>query len=463
MHLLSRLIPANMLAAMPYLKNLGLNLHVGCFAAAIGLLTALIFSLTPFVRLSLYHVCAGLAEGERVSAGAVWRRLGANLVVLELCTAMVLLVGAGLLGKSFYKLLHTDIGLEPGHLAMLRLWMPLSGYSKDEQVTALAHQVISAAEGLPGVRSAAVAHAVPVADVAGGSTTFLIMGKAGRGQGNEANSREVSAGYFSTIHARLWRGRYFGEGEDASKPRVIVINRSFAHRFFPGEDPIGKQIRYDESQPLTEIVGVVDDIKEGPMDAAANPTLYIPFDQSPHRVFFVVVRTEQSPLALLKILQARVYQIDPGIVASGAETMVDRINQSQSTYLHRSSAWLMGGFAAIALLLSVIGLYGVIAYSVSQRTREIGVRMALGAQRSSVYQLILKEAGWLAAAGIVAGSVCSVAAAILMRKLLFGTQPWDVWTLAAVALVLAASALLASYIPARRAASVNPVEALRTE
>ncbi|MBB5343739.1 ABC-type antimicrobial peptide transport system permease subunit [Edaphobacter lichenicola] len=177
----------------------------------------------------------------------------------------------------------------------------------------------------------------------------------------------------------------------------------------------------------------------------------------------MIVRTAQAPQELLKSLEGTVHGIDPDILTFNAETMEDRINRSQSSYLHRSSAWLVGGFAAMALLLGVVGLYGVIAYSVSRRTREIGVRLALGAQRSSVYQLILKEARRLTGMGILAGLICSVATASLMRKLLFGTQPWDAGVLAGVAGVLAVSALLASYLPARRAASVDPVEALRAE
>jgi ABC-type antimicrobial peptide transport system permease subunit len=175
------------------------------------------------------------------------------------------------------------------------------------------------------------------------------------------------------------------------------------------------------------------------------------------------VRTRQAEESILPTLAVAIHQIDPGIATSDATTMTSLIDDSTSAWLHRSSAWLMGGFAGLALVLSVVGLYGVIAYSVSQRTREIGVRMALGAQRSSVYGMVLKEAGWLTAAGIAGGLVASVAAGTLMRSLLFGTQAWDPLTLLAVAVVLAGSALLASYIPARRAASVNPVDALRAE
>jgi macrolide transport system ATP-binding/permease protein len=207
----------------------------------------------------------------------------------------------------------------------------------------------------------------------------------------------------------------------------------------------------------------VEDIKEGPLDTASRPTLYIPFNQNVEHEFAVVVRTSQAGHSLLPAMTAIIHQIDLGIVTTAGTTMTDRINDSPSAYLHRSSAWLVGGFAALALLLGVVGLYGVIAYSVSQRTREIGVRMALGAQRGSVYRLILIEAGWLTAAGIVTGLVCSVVSASLMRGLLFDVRSWDASTLAAVAALLGMSALLASYIPARRAASINPIDALRAE
>jgi macrolide transport system ATP-binding/permease protein len=463
MHLLTRLIPTNMLADMPYLGDLGFSVHVMGFAAAIGLTTALLFSLTSVVRLSFSDLRAGLTEGGRSSAGTVWRHLGANLVVVELCTAMVLLAGAGLLTKSFYKLLHADIGLQPDHLATVVVTAPRDLYEKDEEVAALTHRVMSEVSRLPGVQSVAVTRSVPVADVAGGNTTFQIMGRPGHGEGNEANSRQVSGGYFSTLQARLLRGRYFSDEEDASKPLVAIINDVFAQKYFPGEDPIGREIRYDESEPWIRIVGQVANLREGPLDEAISPALYTPFDQTPHPNFVVVVRTVQAPQGILKSLVGTIGHIDPGLLTSGAETMVDRIDHSQSAYLHRSSAWLVGGFAGVALLLSVVGLYGVVAYSVSQRTREIGVRMALGAQRSSVYRLILKEAGWLTAAGVGTGLVCAVAAANVLRRLLFGTEPWDVVTLASVAAVLAVCAMLASYIPARRAASVNPVEALRAE
>jgi macrolide transport system ATP-binding/permease protein len=212
-----------------------------------------------------------------------------------------------------------------------------------------------------------------------------------------------------------------------------------------------------------EIIGLVDDVKEGPLDVPARAAMYLPLRQQPTSYFSVVVRTSLAERSVLHSLATTVHPIDPGLAIYAETSMMDRIHDSPAAYMHRSSAWLVGGFASVALLLGVVGLYGVISYSVSQRAREIGVRIALGAPRGSVYQLILKEAGWLTAAGIGAGLVCAVVAATLMRGLLFGVASWDLPTLGLVSVVLGICALCAAYVPARRAASLDPVEVLRAE
>ncbi len=463
MQLLTRLIPEDMMARMSYLHALGLNVRVLAFAGAISLLAAALFSFTPIVHFSLPEMREGLTEASRGSSGITWRRLGSKLVVLELATAMVLLVGAGLLGKSLFLLLHVGIGLQPDHLVTLQVAAPRSRYGKDEQAMALGRQVVSRIASLPGVRSVGISSDLPVAGW-GDTTWFRVLGHPWHGEHNDTPERDVSAGYFTTLRSKLLRGRYFTEEEDVSKPRVAIINQALARQYFPGEDPIGKKISGLADPPVPiEIIGIVEDIKEGPLDTANRSVLYFPFNQSPGAYFNLVVRTSQAERSLLPTLAAAIHQINPDIVTADGATMSDLINDSPSAYLHRSSAWLVGGFAVLALLLGVVGLYGVVAYSVSQRTREIGVRMALGAQSRSVYRLILKEAGWLTASGILIGLACSVAAASLIHNLLFGVSSWDVPTLIAVAVVLGVSALLASYIPARRAASVDPVQALRAE
>jgi macrolide transport system ATP-binding/permease protein len=464
MQLLTRLIPTDTLAGMPYLQGLGLTPHVMAFTLAISLFSVVIFSVTPIVSMSRDEMRAGLTEGSRAASRTVWHKFGANLVVVELATAVVLLVGAGLLGKSFYRLLEVDPGLEPSNLATLPLSVPRANYSKDPQVIALERQILDRVSALPGVTSAAITNKLPVGD-GDFTTSFRVVGRPYHGEHNEVAYRIVSTDYFKTLQARLLEGRYFTAIEDATKPPVTLINRALARQYFPGEHPVGMFINYDGGKPdqAMQIIGLIDDIREGPLDTAARAAFYVPFDQHPLPFFSVVARTSVDAQSLLPALTSTMHQIDPGIAAFSPATMDQRIHDSPPAYLHRASAWLVGSFATLALLLSVVGLYGVIAYSVSQRTREIGVRMALGAQRGTVYQLILKQAVRLIAVGIVAGLVGSIAAATLMRGLLFGTQAWDTFTLATVVVVLGTSALTASYVPARRAASVNPLDALRAE
>jgi macrolide transport system ATP-binding/permease protein len=464
MKVLTSLISKDMLAGMPYLSGLGLNIHGVGFAAAISAIAVLLFTLTPALRLPLSEIRQGLTEGGRGYAGTLWRRFGANLVTIELALAVVLLVGAGLLGKSFYRLLHVDLGFNPDHLATVTVSMSETSYPKDEQQAALVRQIVNRISSLPGVKSVGVTNTLPVSY--NGDTWWIrIVGQPYDGEHNEVNERSVSSAYFSTIQARLLRGRFFTEAEDSTKPRVLIINQALARKYFPGEDPVGRRIGDFKLAPesIAEIVGVVDDVRDGSLDSEIRPAVYHPFNQNPDDYFSLIVRTSQSEQSLLSSMAAAVHEIDRGLGTMDELTMNGRINNSPSAYLHRSSSWLVGGFAVLALLLGVVGLYGVIAYSVGQRTREIGVRMALGAQRGSVYQLIMKEAAWLTGIGIVGGLIGSVAAATLVRDLLFGVQFWDIATLASVSVVLAASALLASYIPARTAANIEPSVALRYE
>ena len=463
MQLLKGMIPANVLAGMPYLQGLGWNPRVFAFAALVSLSAGIVFSVMPALRLAKIDLRAGLADGSRGSAGTVWRRMGSNLVVVELATAMVLLVGAGLLGQSLYRVLHVELGLDSNHLATLRVSAPDTSYDTNEKAVELGRRMMSDIGGVPGVTNVALTSTLPVQ---GGNTMWIrVVGQPYHGEHNEVTYREVTAGYFTTLKAKLVHGRYFSDAEDSSKPHVVVISEALAKKFFLGEDPIGKQIIYapTSNDPPMEVVGVVADIREGGLDTETWPAIYVPFNQDPTSHFSVVVRTSQSETSVLPAIVRTIRQMDAGISTSDVRSLSSRINDSYSAYMRRCSAWLVGGFAAIALLLSIVGLYGVIAYSVSQRTREIGVRMALGAQPGTVYRLILREAGWLITIGVSLGLLCSIGAATLIRRMLYGVKEWDAPTLAAVAFVLAACGLLASYFPARRAASVNPIQALRAE
>jgi predicted permease len=463
MQALAALVPANIMIRMPYLRDLALNDRVLGFAAAVALLAAALFAITPSLHLSLSGSRTSLIDGSRGAAGRTWRRIGSKLVVLELATAMVLLVGAGLLGQSLYRLLHVDVGLQADHVAAVTVGAPFSKYSKSPQQVALERRIVSDLSNLPGVQSVGLSSTAPLQ---GGNTVWIrVVGRPFNGEHNEVQYRAVSAGYFTTLQARLLKGRYFRAEEDASKPSVAIINQTMAKQYFAGEDPIGKQLLYapTTTDPAMEIVGVVDDIREAPLDASPRSTMYVAFEQDPGTGFSVFVRTSQAEEAVLPSVAAAVRQIDPDVSTFFATTMTSLINNSPAAYLRRSSATLVGAFALMAWLLGLIGFYGVVAYSVSQRTREIGVRMALGAERRTVHRLIVGEAVRLTAVGVVLGLAAAVGAAALMRDLLFGVRSWDAPTLATVAAVLGASALLASYIPARRAAAVNPVEALRAD
>jgi predicted permease len=382
---------------------------------------------------------------------------------MEVAIAMVLLVGAGLLAKSLYLLLHVDVGFTADHLAQVGTsWRP-GDYGTDQQVISLTHRMDSRILAIPGVQSVAFSPAPPIdSDWLTGS--FHVVGQPNHGETNEVYQRQISCGYFPTLQARLIRGRNFREDEDASKGLVAVINQTLAKQYFDGGEAVGKQIYYDwaPKQPM-QIVGVVADIKEGPLQGPSRATIYVPLNQHPVVWPTILVRTLEPAEVVLPRIAGAIHQIDPFITVSAGQSMTERINESPSAYLHRSAAVVVGGFAAVALLLSVVGLYGVIAYSVSRRTREIGLRMALGAEQSTVRRLILREAGWLTGLGVVFGLAGSLAATSLLRSLLFGVQSWDVPTLAVVVAVLGTAALLASYIPARRAAAVNPMDALRRE
>jgi predicted permease len=464
MRVLLGLLSKDMLAGMPFLRGLGLNGHVLLFAGALAVLAAVLFSITPILHFRLSSMRDGLTEGGRGSAGTLWRRMGASLVVVELATAVVLLAGAGLLGKSLYKLLHVDLGFAADHLATVNVGLPPSAFSKDEQVVAFVRAMLERVETLPGVESAAITTLRPVS--CNCDTDWVrFVGKRYNGIHNEVNDRQVSSGFFTALHARLREGRYFSDAEGATKPKVVVINEAFAKKYFPGEDPVGRKFGDTELTPksIREIVGVVADFKDAGLDQDQWPAEYEAFNQDSDTYFTLMVRTRRDERTVLPELAGAIHEVSKQAAVEEGTTMMDSINASQTAYMHRSAAYLVGGFAVLALLLGVVGLYGVIAYSVSQRTREIGVRMALGAQKSSVYKLVLGEAGRLIGLGVVLGLAGSVGAARLMGKLLFGVQAWDVETLAGVAVVLGVSAMLASYIPARRAAGVNPTEALRAE
>jgi len=462
MRLLGQMIPKDMAFNMPFLESVGLNSHTCAFATSVALLATCLLAASPQIRLSSQKVRDGMIDGNRSTTGSMWQRFGSNLVVVELSIAVVLLASAGLLGQSLYRLLHVSLGFQPGHVATLDVAAPNKIYDTDMQVEGLYQEVIRRVAALPGVESAGMTSLLPV-QCDCNTDNPRVVGKPDRAEHVEVNERHVSVTYLSTLKAKLIRGRYFTADDNGSAPGVVVINQTMARRFFPDQNPIGQRIANEEmGRPSTwQIIGIIDDVHEGPLDAVTGPAEYFPLSQVHDRSFTLIVRAQQSAASILPVLVSTLHQVNPELATSDEGTLTAKIDQTQAALLHSFSAWLVGGFALIALMLAVVGLYGIVAYSVSQRTREIGIRMAVGAQRSSVYSLVTRQAGWLTLGGLAIGLVCSLGVSLLMRKLLFGVQAWDPTTLGCVAAVLGLSSMAASFLPARRAASIDPINALR--
>jgi macrolide transport system ATP-binding/permease protein len=463
---LAKQIPPNVLENMPYIENIHLSVRSILFAAVVSAIGGVLFSAGPALHFLFSDLRTRLTEGGRGAAGMGWRRLGASLVATEIAITVVLLVGAGLLTKSFYRLLHVDVGIRPSHLALLHVSRQSPGNDATSNIQ-LERRVVTRMAALPAVTAVGVSGKPVVAsgeDFKKTMAHYRALGRPTVGLGPEPMDEIVSAGYFETLGARLIAGRTFTEADDASKSRRAVINRTMAEELFPGEEAVGKQIvsAFDPEHPI-QVVGVIGDIKDGALDLKPIPAVYSPFNQEPTSDFYVTVRTSQSAESLTTSMVQAVHQIDPTLIANEEETMTARIDNSEAAYLHRSAAWVVAGFATLALLLGTVGLYSVISYSVGQRTREIGIRIALGAQKPAVYRLIFGESAKPVIAGLAGGLICSFWLTALLRGMLFGVSPWDRETMCVVLCVLFVASLVASYIPARRAASIEPTEALRAE
>ena len=455
-------LPKEALQSMPYLKNISVDPRILLFAGGLGLLTALLFSLPPALGLSAPLHNALREAGQQSLAGS-WRKFGSSLVVAEVAISAILLVASGLLLKSLFHLLTVDTGFNVSRLTTFYVFPDSRRYIEDPQAIVLHDKLVDGLHGVPGVSAVGVTSTPPI--VGGNTSLFRVLGAPLTPLPYEANSRDIDPGYFSTLQAKLNAGRYFDEHDDAKAPQVVILNETLAKIAFGSENPIGKQIvfTYNAQEKPREVVGVVSDVHEGELNVADKPAIYTPFAQSPDSIFAVVVRSDLDQATLRPPLERAVHQVDPGIVLYQMQTMEDLIAQSPAAVMHRYPAWLVSVFAMSALMLGIVGLYGVMSYLVSQRTREIGVRMALGAPRGKVVRLILGNGIRLAAIGIVAGVAGAVLAGYTFRSVLFGVEPWDIATLLAVAAILAAICGAASYVPALRASRLDPVKALRYE
>jgi putative ABC transport system permease protein len=460
--ILIRIVPVD----IPRLAQVELDGRVLGFTAVVSFLTGLVFGLAPATIGFRSDLAESLKEsGRGPSEGKHRARAHGALVVGEVALALVLLVGAGLLLRSFLSLQHVDPGFNADHVLTVRMNSPET-YSLEQQLE-LFDQIVERVRSLPGVRSASGVFGLPFSEDEA-KTVLDIEGRPrAKAERRVTSYLAVAPDYLRTLGIPLLRGRDFNERDNLKATPVAIINETFARRFFPGEDPIGRRISpgisngYGDKYPLREIVGVIGDVKLHSLATVSEPQCYVPLAQSPLGLMSLVVRTDGDPLRLVPAVRSSVAAADKNVSPYNIKTLVQLL--SQSVARPRFITLLLGTFAALAVVLAAVGLYGLISYSVAQRTHEIGLRMALGAQRADMLRLVIGQGLKLALIGVGIGIVGAIGLTRLLSGLLYGVKPTDPLTFVAVPLLLTFVTLLACYIPARRATKVDPMVALRYE
>jgi putative ABC transport system permease protein len=444
-----------------------IDIRLFSFTLLLSLLTGVIFGLVPALQAAKVDLNEALKQSAgRTGTGTGQRRLRSALVVVEIALALVLIVGAGLLIQTFLRLRALDIGVNPENVLTLRTALPRSKYAELSKRTAFYQQVLERVRALPGVAAAGYTTAVPLT-WKGGTNGFTVEGHM-PGPGQDANNRQISVGYMETMGIKLKEGRFFNAHDDAQAQPAAIINETMARQYWPGENVVGKRFKLgdpDSTRPWVTVAGIVGDVKEMGLEAPVKAEFFFPYQQLPEMLWNMprdlVLRTTGDPLSLVPAVRQAIWAVDPTQPVSNIRTMNDIVGEE--VVRRRIGMTLLAAFAALALLLSSLGIYGVLSYAVTQRTQEIGIRMALGAGRREVLRLVMIDGLRLAVAGIAIGLGVSFALTRLMTGLLFGVSASDPVTLLAVTLLLTAVALLACYIPARRAAKVDPLIALRYE
>ncbi|HKV26847.1 MAG TPA: ABC transporter permease [Candidatus Acidoferrales bacterium] len=449
---------------IPQLVGVSLDWRVLAFTLLVSVLTGVLFGLVPALAGIKTDLNASLKESAPVITGGTRRASNEALIVLQFALALVLLAGAGLLGNSFVRLLRVNSGFNPKNVLTMQVFLsPVQFPEGNPKGAVVLHQMLERVRALPGVRSAGLVISLPLAG--GPSTDFVIAGRPTPRLGDEpsADIRVIDPGYLSTMQIPLLAGREFTERDNQNSARVMIINQTMARKFWPHESPIGKRVTMkDWGPPLTgEIVGVVGDVKINGLDAASGPAIYWPYSQFPVNFNAIVVRSDADPVRLVSAVKSRIWSVDKNQPISKIATMEQVL--SDSIAQRRLYLVLLGVFASAALLLAAVGIYGVMSYSVSRRTHEIGIRLALGAGQTEILKLVLGRGTKLALLGVTTGIVAAVILTRLMSSLLFGVNATDPATFAAVAALLMLVALAACYIPARRAMHVDPMVALRHE
>jgi putative ABC transport system permease protein len=452
-------------ASVPRLAQAAIDLRLFGFALAVTLATGILSGIVPAMQGARTPLSAALKEGGRGgTAGRAGRGLRNTLVCTEVALAVVVLIAAGLLMRSFIRLRGVDPGFRPAGVLTVRV--PLAGgrNSSAERRIAFFRQVTDRIATLPGVRAVGAVNALPLTGLAVGAT-FAVVGRPATDPALHpvALSRSITPGYFAAMEIPLLGGRALADSDTAQSAPVVVVNQTLARRFWPGGGAVGGRLAVDlaAGTRVAEIVGVVGDTKAEGIDGGDWPTIYTPYPQLPPGAMTLTVRTAGLPLGLASAVTGEVHRLDPDQPVADLRPMEEVVDLSLSGA--RFNTVLLVSFAGVAFLLAAVGIYGVISYDVSQRTNEIGIRMALGAQPSDVRRLIVGQGARLAVYGIVAGLVGAGLVTRFMRTMLFGVHPADAWTYTAISILLALVALGASFVPSRRAMALDPVTALRHE
>ena len=451
--------------AMPRAYEVGVDARVLGFAVAIAMLTSVLFGLTPALQNSKVNLSESLKEGARgLAGGRRANRVRSVLVIAEVALSVVLLIGAGLMIKSLAGILKVDPGFNPDNTVTMNIALLGSKYPSATRQIAFFQDVTHRVEVLPGVQSVGLISSAPLSGgvYAGG---FSIKDRAGpEADDLVADRRMISPEYFNALGIPLLKGRGFSDRDDQNSPGVVVVSESWARRFLPHDDPLDKRIKLggrDSTRPWLSIVGVAGDIRDTALESDAKPCVYIPYPQFPSSGMTLVVRAAVDPKPLIHAIRDGVWAVDKDQPVTDIKTMDQSIADSVSP--RRFNAMLLAIFASLALVLASVGIYGVMAYSVTQRTHEIGIRVALGARALDVIELVVGRGMALVLTGVAIGLAGAVALTRVMTSLLYGVSATDPLTFAGVSLLLVAVALLASYIPARRATKVDPMIALRCE
>jgi len=459
---LVKLIPALGSSKIPRVENVDMDVGVVLFACGVSLLTAIIFGLVPAIQFWRNDIQATLKESGRSAAAPVRHRLRKALVISEVAVAVLLLTGAGLLFRSFIRLLQVDPGFTKENVLALQVFLPRT-YNQPEKMIGFFDQSIEKIRSLPGVEAAAVTVSPPFIDLEV-DATFNVVGRPAPPAGSEPSAfyAPVSSEYLSALNIPLRKGRFFTNFDKADAPLVVVINETMARRYFPNEDPIGQRMTVTFDTPeAREIVGVIGDVLHNGLHAEPRPEMFVPHQQSASSYMTFLVKTKTEPGAQLASVKRAIREVNPNQTFARTATMEELV--SDSLKQRRFNLFLLGLFAAIALLLATIGIYGSISYSTRQRTNEIGVRIALGAQTLDVLRLIVGQGVVLALVGVVIGLGASFLLTRTIKSFLFGVTPTDPLTFLAISLLLLVTAFIASLIPARRATKVDPLIALRAE